>query len=526
MSHRDKVRLEARWRKARKDPHDTAESCWRIQHPQGSRLFKLREPQTEALKRWADGENSITLKARQIGWSTLIGFFSWHLAFFNPETRIIILSKGEREAAELLDKVFFGLDRLPEWLQARGPKVTKRNTSQVRFDNGSEILSLPSGNNPARGFTGRLVVVDEWAFLPNPEEAWASIEPVADIGGQIIGLSTANGAGNLFHELWQEAEKGSSTFKPMFFSWRAVPERDDAWYAKKVADNSARPWVVHQEYPDNPREAFIKSGAMVYSADLLGQYESHVTDPIARGDLWHNNPETPKSFSWQPNPQGYLSIWRFPEEGHKYVCGADVAEGLGHGDYSSAHVLDVNTGSVVAEWHGHIEADLFGLELLKLGLWYNTALLFPEVNNHGLTTMTELRRWSYPRLWRRKQLNSANGGYTMEFGWKTTRVTKPLLIDELGQWLRDHVDIHGSMPSAPTLSELTTFVRDDRGGMNGSPHDDKVISFGLAVQATKYAFMAEYAEVERAPEGSHAWWDEFFDQLEAEAAMDSEWVIG
>ena len=81
-----------------------------------------------------------------------------------------------------------------------------------------------------------------------------------------------------------------------------------------------------------------------------------------------------------------------PEEDTAYVIGADVAEGLKHGDYSSAHVLAVGDETrVVAEWHGHIEPDLFAYELFKLGTWYNTALVLPEVNNHGLTTVTELR---------------------------------------------------------------------------------------------------------------------------------------
>jgi len=499
-----------------------------IQHPLGSRKFALREPQIEALKRWSRGEDSLTLKARQIGWSTLIGFFVWHVAFFNPEAKIIVLSKGEREAQELLDKVKFGLDRIPPWLKQRGPTVTARTMSKITFSNDSEIVSLPSGNNPARGFTGRVVVVDEWAFLPNPEEAWASIEPVTDIGGQIIGLSTANGSGNLFHSLWTAAEEGLSSFKPMFYGWDAVPERDDDWYEGKK--RSLPQWQLHQEYPASPREAFIKSGAMVYDADMLEQYEPQIVDAewvgnlAATGMVELAEGETPNPKWWTPseNADGFLTVWQKPAEHGTYVIGADVAEGLGHGDYSSAHVLDVETGKLVAVWHGHIPADLFGVELAKLGYWYNTALIIPEVNNHGLTTVTEMRRWSYPRLWRRRQLNSARGGWSIEYGWKTTKVSKPLLVDELGQFLREQVTVDGSMPDGRTLAELMTYVRDARGGMNGSPHDDRVISYGLAVQALKYAFAPEYQDNLDPPEGSLAWWDELLD----DQRDDDLWTIG
>ena len=43
-----------------------------------------------------------------------------------------------------------------------------------------------------------------------------------------------------------------------------------------------------------------------------------------------------------------LEVWVHPDPQHGYVMGVDTAEGLGHGDYSCAHVLDLNTGELVA----------------------------------------------------------------------------------------------------------------------------------------------------------------------------------
>jgi hypothetical protein len=520
-----RVRQELAFRAVARDPLAFAEQCWYIQHPMGPRRFELRDPQREALQTWVNGSNSLTLKARQIGWSTLVGFFSTWMAYFHPGTRILFLSKGEREAQELLLKATFGADRLPTWLTRRGPRITQRNQSLLRFSNDSEIQSLPSGNNPARGFTGRLVVVDEWAFLPNPEEAWGSIEPVADIGGQIIGLSTANGVGNLFYDLWVRARNGDLSFEPMFYGWWAVPERDDSWYSKKKADFSATPWLLHQEYPDNEREAFIKSGQMVYNPDILDSHAERATEPTWVGDLRHGNPEFPRSFTPIRNDQGYLRVWEWPQDDKTYVIGADVAEGLEHGDYSSAHVMCAQDGRVVATWHGHLEADLFGVELFKLGLWYNTALVLCEVNNHGLTTVTELRRWKYPRVWRRRIINSANGGWSVEFGWKTTKVTKPLMVDDLGQYLREY-QAEAVLLDDMTTNELMTFVRDSKGGMNGSPFDDRVISLALAVQALEYAASPEYQAEMPPPEGSHGWFDKMVEDMERDTVDEGAWVIG
>lgn len=515
------ARREIGWRRASTDPHWLAESAWMIQHPLGDRLFDLRKAQSEALTRWVAGENSITLKARQIGWSTLIGFYVFWLAFFRPNTRIMLLSKGEREAQELLSKVRFGAERIPSWLAARGPKIKTSNLQKLEFTNGSEILSLPSGNNPARGFTGRLVVCDEFAFLENSDEAWASIEPTADIGGQLIILSTANGSGNKFEDLWARAETGKSVFKPMFYGWWAVPERDAAWYEQKQFDLPE--WQLNQEYPDNAREAFIKSGMLVFNSKLLDEMAKATTEPVWRGMLAATGP-SPKAFEPSENPNGFVSVWEFPEVVGSYVAGVDVAEGLAHGDYSSVHVLriDGDEPRIVATWHGHIEADLLAVEVARLGWWFNSALVFPEVNNHGLTTVTELRKCGYKRIWRRMAVNVATRKRSLEWGWKTTRVTKPLMIDQLGQFMRENPS---AVSSSQTVAELSRYVRDARGLMSGSPHDDRVVSYALAVQAIQYAYLPDFQEEVRVPYGSWDWYDQLIRDAEGEASVDDEWVI-
>ena len=172
--------------------------------------------QSTALKHWEEHRYSLTLKARQIGWSTLVAAHQFWLAFFHPDQNIIDLSRTEREAVLLLRKTKYGYKHLPEWMLERGPKSLMEHQQRMGFDNGSQITSMPSASDPARGESASLIVVDEWAFLPNPEEAWASIEPVADIGGRIIGLSTANGSGNFYHQLWVGATTGANKFAPMF----------------------------------------------------------------------------------------------------------------------------------------------------------------------------------------------------------------------------------------------------------------------------------------------------------------------
>ena len=187
------------------------------------------------------------------------------------------------DADLLLKKTKYGQKHLPDWMAERGPRSLVEHQQRMAFDNGSQITSMPSASDPARGESASLIVVDEWAFLPNPEDAWASIEPVADIGGRIIGLSTANGSGNFYHQLWVGATAGTNKFAPMFFPWSATEDRGDAWYQDKR--ESMLPWQLAQEYPSTPEEAFVKSGNPVFDLDVLDQLESQVCYG-EKGDMW------------------------------------------------------------------------------------------------------------------------------------------------------------------------------------------------------------------------------------------------
>tara|TARA_R110002020_G_scaffold204889_1_gene409229 strand:- start:4163 stop:5053 length:891 start_codon:yes stop_codon:yes gene_type:complete len=280
------LRQEAEWRKCTKDEKYFLQNYWHIAHPAHGRiLFDLRSAQSTALEHWEDNRYSLTLKARQIGWSTLVAAHQFWLAFFKADQNIIDLSRTEREAVLLLKKTKYGFKHLPDWMIERGPKSLVEHQQRMGFDNGSLITSMPSASDPARGESASLIVVDEWAFLPNPEEAWASIEPVADIGGRIIGLSTANGSGNFYHQLWVGATTAANKFAPMFFPWSATEDRGDAWYQEKI--ESMLPWQLAQEYPTTPEEAFVKSGNPVFDLDILQEMDRRTVYGQV-GYMWRN----------------------------------------------------------------------------------------------------------------------------------------------------------------------------------------------------------------------------------------------
>lgn len=463
---------------------------WWIRHPERGRInFELFDAQVEAVYLWISERYTVALKARQIGFSTLISTYCFWLTFFYPDRAIVMLSKTERDAVKLLDKAKYGGRFLPAWMKYRGP-VVQVNQTRMAMSNESYLESLPSASDPARGETVYTVVVDELGLLPNSDEAWAAIEPIADVGGRVIMLGTAHGEGNLFHKLWVGSQNNTNRFKGIFFPWWSG-DRDEEWYESKRRD--LPDWQLAQEYPNDPDEAFLRSGHPVFNVETLRAMTSAQPE---RGRLV-SGPEG-REFDIQPN--GPLRVWRYPEEGARYAIGVDVAEGLEHGDYSVAYVVDAKSRDVVACFHDRVDADLLGTDVVfNLGRWYNNALVGVESNNHGLTTNKALARMMYSPLYHSRSQSKVRAQSSDVLGWRTTTITKPLAIDELNQALREgQLHVH----DADCIAELRTFIREGDGKMHGSPFDDRVMALAIAAQMLKYVWLREFQPINEPPPGT------------------------
>jgi hypothetical protein len=476
------------------------ENYWYIKHPSKGRIqFAMREAQVSTVGDWIAHRYTVALKARQIGFSTLASAYAFWVAFFWPDRFVVMLSRTERESVKLLSKTKYGYRFLPQWMKLRGPGLTNDHQQKMVFTNESAIESLPSGNDPARGESVFLVIIDEIAFLPNAEEAWASIEPIADVGGRVIALSTANGAGNFFHQMWLGSQNGTNQFVGIFWPWSAG-DRDAEWYAIKA--RTLPSWQLHQEYPNTPEEAFIKSGNPVFDIEILMGLTTR------EGDEGFLNVESKRVANYVEGVDGPLRVWAYPNPSTAYVIGADVAEGLGHGDFSVCHVIEAKTQNVVATWHGRIDPDLFGELLAEIGWWYNGCLVGVESNNHGLTTLKALQRYGYQNIYRQRKLTGVTVKISETLGWRTTVSSKPLAIDELAASIRN---ASLGLEDARTISELKTFVRAQNGRMHGSPHDDRVMSLAIAVQMLKYVWLDEYKAALPPPRFSGAWFANLLD---------------
>ena len=232
-----------------------------------------------------------------------------------------------------------------------------------------------------------------------------------------------------------------------------------------------------QEYPSTPEEAFISSGRPKFSIKALKKYQTITKEP-KRGYLTSNQDG---HMIFVEDSKGYVSIWKEPEPDTYYCIGADVAEGLVVGDYSCATVGDPVTFDVVAMWHGHIDPDLFGVELIKLAKYYNDAYLGVENNNHGLTTLSTIKKNEYWNLFFSKSYDRISDSMTQKLGWTTSVRTKPLMIDKLAEFVRE---MYLGIYSDAMIAEMFTYVIEDNGKTNAQPgcHDDTVMAAAIMLQ--------------------------------------------
>lgn len=178
--------------------------------------------------------------------------------------RWVILSRGERQAAEMMTEVikpftraFYevyntlvkgGEPRFEETEfrapQEKGPDAVYK-ALEVAFPNGSRITALPANPDTARGFSAN-VILDEFAFHAKSREIWAALFPVISKGKQKLRvISTPNGKGNKFYELMTaEGSVWSRHHVDIYEAVRQGLDRDVEMLRKGMADEDA--WA--QEY--------------------------------------------------------------------------------------------------------------------------------------------------------------------------------------------------------------------------------------------------------------------------------------
>lgn len=510
-----------------KDPLTYLEHFIKIRDKKGSIIpFKLNQAQVSFYKKILDEQKKgrpvriVILKARQLGFSTLIEALFFQLAATGFNVRTLIVAHDTDSTSKLfrMNKLFY--DKLPALLR---PMKKNSNAKEILFENPtksplekqknpglmSSIKCVPAtGSSVGRGDTLNYVHASEVAFWGDiTETLTALLQAVPDEPNTMVVLETTANGYNAFKDFWDKATAGENGFLPVFYPWyldqgyrRTVPP-DTVWTDEelrlkesyKLEDEQLawRRWCIatnfngdselfKQEYPSCPEEAFLMSGTPYFDNAVIVNRLMTAPEPIRVGRYEYEEADTGQPINWHfvDCKDGEIKIYKNPDEYTPYVAGGDTA---GDGsDRFTAYMLDNTSGSQVVEilYSGSSEL-YYSQQLYCLGMDYNEALLGVEIN-YSTYPEKKLEEWQYPALYiRAKPDDSRDMLEVYKLGFKTDLRTRPLILAGLHTIALQNIEM---INSEDLLREMLSFVRNKDMRPEAAPgmHDDLVMACAIA----------------------------------------------
>ena len=313
--------------------------------------------------------------------------------------------------------------------------------------------------------------------LPETTDFWCH----SIIYNGFLGHQTPNGVGNWFHRMWVGADKKKNDFKTLSLKWDLHPERDEIWREEQTKQLGVK--GSSQECDCN----FLSSGANVIDLMTLKWYE-----------------ENPLMVRDRKEARRGEALWIFeePQQGKSYIVTADVARGDGS-DYSTAHIIELETLEQVAEFQDQLGMKEFGDILVALSTEYNDALLIVEYTGIGAAVLQQIIDREYKNTFYssldlqivevHRQLTSKYNAEEKKLkpGFSTTLRTRPIIISKLEAYFREkEVIIH----SIRLINELKTFIWDNGKAQAAENYNDDLVmafSIGLWVRDTALRLRSE-----------------------------------
>lgn len=257
---------------------------------------------------------NVILKARQMGFSTLIEIMALDHALFNSDQEVVVIAHTKDAATKLYrKKICFAYDRLPAFVREMVPTI-ERSQTQLVFGNGSSIEVTSS----ARGGTPHFLHISEMGKIAAkfPEKAveitTGSLQGVPKTGLVFI-ESTAEGQGGAFHAISDRAEKRSKTdddkdpLSPLEYRFQFFP------------------WFVQPEYrltEDQARRVKISVKEHTYFDSIEGLMDVEIDMPqrgwyiLKRDTDFADTPD----LMWREYPSTPLECWQASTEGKYYAA--------------------------------------------------------------------------------------------------------------------------------------------------------------------------------------------------------------
>lgn len=468
----EKSKLLDEFKKCSENPEHFISTYIKVTHPvRGLVPFKLYPFQNTILRCLEENRFNILRKFRQAGCTTIAAAYSLWMAIFQKHKSIVILSKGDAESTEVLDRIKLMYDELPQFLK---PGIIEDNKHTLKLNTHSVIKSRPSGKQSGRSLAGSFLIIDEAAFIENIDTIWAAVYPIISTGGRAFVLSTVNGIGNWYHDVYQKSVDGANSFHPIDIRWQDHPEYSyNPDYEHLYEQMREKDLDIHKWESTTKANMPLKQWLQEYECSFLGTGETYVEGEI----LKEVASQTSEKYYSKYNNK--MRVWQEPEPHYSYLISCDTSLGRDR-DYSAFHIINMYNGQQVAEFYSNkTPINEFAKIIAAEGMLYNIAHVICERNTIGNNLIDWLFNvYEYENLW----TDSKD-----EIGFQVTAKNREELLANLEEAIRtDLIKINSSR----TCDELMTFIISDSGkvGAEKGHHDDLVMSLALAVYGFKELF--------------------------------------
>ena len=389
--------------------------------------FLLWPSQVPVLDLFINGKWVCILKTRQVGITWLALAVALYESLYRSGSTILIYSLRDDEAVELLsDQRFRGMyEKLPEHIRVQ--PIIRENIHNIYFGNGSVVHGLTTTRGDS--YTSTLAIVDEADLIPNLSSLIGRVQPAVEAGGRLILISRSDKSNPLsaFKRIYRGAKAGENHWDYEFLAWDARPDRDGAWYERKVQEIVSRTGgkdELYEHYPASDEEALAPS----------------VQDKRIRGDrllLCLDKSKVLKDIPSEYMIHSDIKVYRLAREDERYFIGVDTAEGLDTSNNSATVVID-EAGEEVCNLVARIAPEVQARHVWLLSRLYSNAKVLVEKNNYGYTTISWLQENEYGYILAR--------GYNGQVGWLSTKIGKDLLyttlslaVDNCDMKIRDYL---------------------------------------------------------------------------------------
>ena len=461
----EKSELIKEFQRCKDDPVYFISNYVRVTHPvRGLVPFKLYPFQVDILEALKTHRFNVLRKFRQAGCTTISAAYSLWMITFQKHKQVVILSKGDAESTEVLDRIKIMYEELPTFLR---PKIVEDNKHTLKLSTGSTIKSRPSGKQSGRSLAGSLLIIDEAAFIENIDTIWAAVYPIISTGGRAFVLSTVNGVGNWFYDVYHGAKNETNSFNCIDIEWPEHPEyKRHKGFEDLYKEMATKGLNVDEWEPTTRANMPLKQWLQEYEGQFLGTGETYI-----EGYLLARLVEEVNEDYWIKY-NNKMRVWKEPLPEHEYVIGVDVSLGRDR-DHSAFHIFNAYSGEQVAEFYSNkTPINELAQILANEANIYNNAAVIIERNTIG----NNLIDWmfnvlEYDNLW----VDDKN-----DFGLQVTTRNREELLARMEEFVRNNLI---KINSKRTIDELLTFIIDDNRKITADvgKHDDLIMSLACSV---------------------------------------------